>query len=86
MTLASLVSRLRSGQPVTDAELERADRRAFLRGFTVTAAGLLLPVPIISVAPAETLTFYSGWIMWNGHRWVDAPAPDTFLPMFMLAR
>lgn len=31
----------------SDSEIEKLDRRAFLRGMSVTAAGLLVPLPTI---------------------------------------
>ncbi len=36
----------------TDEHLARMDRRAFLRGMSVTAAGLVVPLPTVFVPPA----------------------------------
>lgn len=50
---------------MTDAELESADRRLFLRGLTLTSAGLVVGVPIISVPkpmPQSQVTWSNGTI------------------------
>lgn len=53
-----LLQRLRDGQ-ATDREIESLDRRLFLQGATVTAAGLVIATPTIVVPTEPRLVTYA---------------------------